>query len=280
MIYNLRLEGEMGKKSARIWPFAAASVAMMLLPSAITQRARLTALGAAGPARRLATVAADFASRLRSPDADDELRRQNEFLRSQVVALHARNGELAAKLEAATAARASLPDADFDLLAADVLVNLDSSAWRQTLVVRRGTSDGVAPGMLVLYHCHVVGRVAEAGPWHSRITLTTDPAFRAGAISIPRTEEADLAVAPRNIGIFEGTGTERGLLKWLQGETPIEDGAYVVTSDDPANGVPKGLILGRVTGIDRGRGAYPRVDVTPIVNPLGLEFVLILVPKR
>ncbi|MBI2899662.1 MAG: rod shape-determining protein MreC [Planctomycetes bacterium] len=272
----------MGKNRAAVWPFAVASVAMMLAPSAFTQRTRLTILLGFAPLRSLADASRGLAARtwdrVRPSRPGEELRRQNEFLRSQVVTLHARNGELAAKLESATAARAVVSDDDFELVPADIVLGLDTSSFRQTLVIARGSRDGVKPGMPVLHHSHVVGRVLEAGPWTSRVMLVTDPGFRAGAVSVPRT--GDAAVARRDVGVFEGTGGKGGTLKWLSGETPVEDGAYVVTSEDPVNGVPKGLILGRVTGVDRGRGAFPRVDVTPVVNPQGLEFVLILKARR
>lgn len=270
----------MVRKRPGIWPYAFASAVLMLLPAWLAQGARLTAVGGLRPFRALADVSASLAERgwekVRPSAGDDELQRQNEFLRSQIVTLHARNGELAAKLEAATASRAVASNAEFELLPADIVIDLDSSAFRQTITLNRGSNDGVEAGMLVLYHSHVVGKIQDVGPWMSRVILVTDPAFRAGAVSVPKLAEGSLTFTKRDVGLFEGTGTEKGLLKWLAGETPVEEGAYVVTADDPLNGVPKGLILGRVTGIDRGRGAYPRVEVTPIVNPQGLEFVLIL----
>ncbi len=273
----------MSKNSGAVWPFAVASVALMIVPSGCSQRARLTVLLGFVPVRAFASSTHGWAQRgwekVRPPRPSDEAQRQLEFFRSQVVALHATNGELAAKLDAATAARAVASDPDYELLPADVVVGLDSSPFRHTLVVSRGTRHGVRPGMLALYHTHLVGRVLEAGPWTSRIQLTTDPGFKAGAVSVPRTSDAPLAYSRRDIGVFEGTGGRTAILKWLAAEIPIEDGAYVVTTEDPENRVPKGLILGRVAGIERGRSAYPRVGVTPIVDAQGIVFVLLLKPK-
>lgn len=270
----------MVRKRPGIWPYAFASAVLMLLPAWVSQGARLTLVSGVRPVRNLADMAQALAERswekVRPPSGDDELQRQNEFLRSQVVTLHVRNGELESKLQAATAARSVAAAGDYELVPADIIIDLDSSTFRQTITLNRGSSDGIEPGMLVLYHSHVIGRIQDVAPWTSRAVLVTDPAFRAGAVSVPKLAEGSLALSKRDTGLFKGTGTEKGLLEWLAGETPVEEGAYVVTADDPMNGVPKGLILGRVTGIDRGRGAYPRVEVTPIVNPQGLEFVLIL----
>lgn len=273
----------MATKRSAVWPFAVASLAMMLLPTRISQRARLTTLIAFAPVRTLASGAHDLVERgwekLRPSRHADEIERQNEFFRSQVVTLLARNGELASKLEAATATRTAVADPEFELLPADVVLNLDTSPFRQTIVIARGSRDGIEPGMPALYHGHLVGRVHSVSSRTSRVMLATDPGFRAGAVVVPRTESEAQSLACRDVGVFAGTGSERGLLKWLAAEIPVEEGAYVVTSEDPENGVPKGLVLGRVTGIERGRGPSPRVEVTPIVNPKGLEFVLILKAK-
>ncbi|MBI2901600.1 MAG: hypothetical protein HYY17_15560, partial [Planctomycetes bacterium] len=47
-------EGGNGEETGRLWPFAVASVAMMLAPSAFTQRTRLTILLGFAPLRSLA----------------------------------------------------------------------------------------------------------------------------------------------------------------------------------------------------------------------------------
>lgn len=274
----------MPKTRAAVWPYAVASLVLMALPSGVTQRTRLAVLGGFGPVRNLANASHSLVEsgweRLRPSGHTDDIERQNEFLRSQVVLLLAQHGELAAKLEAATATRAVASNAEYDLIPADVVLNLDSSSFRRTIVIASGTRDGVEPGLPVLYHSHLIGRVLEASPWTSRVLLTTDPGFRARAISVPPTYDGSTTLGERHVGVFEGTGTESGLLKWLAGETPIDEGAYVVTTEDPLNGIPKGLVLGRVTGIDRGRATYPRVQVTPIIDPEGLEFVLILKAKK
>ena len=55
-------------------------------------------------------------------------------------------------------------------------------------------------------------------------------------------------------------------------------GSSVVTTDDPANGVPRGLILGRVSGPSSARNPLPRVGVEPVLNFRALEHVMLLVP--
>ncbi|MBI3856542.1 MAG: hypothetical protein HY293_12715 [Planctomycetes bacterium] len=131
-------------------------------------------------------------------------------------------------------------------------------------------------GMLVLYNNQVVGRVSEAGPKTSRVQTVTDPGFRAAAVMLPRTYVAGVSFTERRPGAYEGTSGENGRLKWYQGETAAESGAFVVTTEDPINGVPRGLILGRVTEVHRGM--LLKVDVEPLLNFRGLEHVMLLVP--
>ena len=193
--------------------------------------------------------------------------------------LHAKNGELASKLEAATGARKVLPEEAPDLVTADVILSTDGTTFRDTLVISAGKRHGIQPGMLVLYHGHVVGRIEETGLWTSRVVLSSDPGFRVGAVSVPPSYGGNVTFSKRNVGIYEGTGKRKGLLKWVRGETTASEGFYVVTVDDPLNQIPKGLILGKITGITQGQGPYAHVEVTPIINPSGLEFVFILRPK-
>ncbi len=51
-----------------------------------------------------------------------------------------------------------------------------------------------------------------------------------------------------------------------------------MTTEDPINGVPRGLVLGRISSVNNGRGAAPKVEVEPILNFRALEHVMILLP--
>jgi cell shape-determining protein MreC len=95
---------------------------------------------------------------------------------------------------------------------------------------------------------------------------------------VPRHTPQGISFEKRHVGVYEGTSGENGRLKWLTGDVPVEAGALVLTTEDPLNGIPSGLILGRVSKLSTGRGAFPKVDVEPLTNPRGLEHVMLLVP--
>lgn len=255
------------------WPLAGLALALLLLPAAVSQKVRLAALSGFLPVNALARSAADL------PSGEIEtLRTQNDFLRDQAQKLKNEKDALQARLESASGARTLVKPAEFTLLNADVVLPTDGSPWRKSMTLAIGTRGGARKGLLVLYNSNLVGRVVETGPWTSRVLAVTDPAFRVGAVAVPRQTPQGISFEKRHVGVYEGTSGETGRLKWLTGDTPIEVGALVLTTEDPLNGIPRGLILGRVAKLPTGRGAFPKVDVEPLVNPRGLEHVMLLVP--
>src|SRR5207247_9947640 len=124
----------------------------------------------------------------------------------------------------------------------------------------------------------VVGRVAETASKTSRIQTVTDPGFRAAAVAVPKTYVAGVSFSERHPGVYEGTAGQNGQLKWFSGDTPAEKGSFVVTTEDPINGVPRGLVLGHIASVNGGRGAFPKVEVESILNLRALEHVMLLVP--
>ena len=97
------------KPRSTILPFLIGSLVLMFTPSGITHSLRITLLGSFFPLQKSVQEVRDRVSGWwldhQSPRSLDDLERQNEFLRTQVVLLHAKNGELASKLEAASGQR-------------------------------------------------------------------------------------------------------------------------------------------------------------------------------
>lgn len=264
------------RRKASPWPWVAASVALLLIPAGFSQKLRLTALAGFLPLRALARTLVQLPS---SGEAQ-ELRAENDYLKDQVRKLLDEKTRLESRLEQATGLKPLVRDPRVRMLQADVIFPTDGSPWRKSLTIGAGSRDGAGRGMLVLYNQQIVGRVIESGPWTSRVQVVTDPGFRAAAVADPRRGAGEVSFNDRHVGVYEGTAGQNGLLKWLTGETPVENGAFVLTTEDPANGVPRGLILGRVSTVNSGRGAFPRVQVEPLLNFQALEHVTVLVPAE
>lgn len=267
------------KKRASPWPLIGVSVLLLLAPASLTQKTRLLAVAGFIPLQSLGRWAARLPTKVTAASAEaQELETKVRFLEDQNLKLLHENKRLALQLEQALGMKQPVRDQNYRMVVADVLFPTDSSPWRKSITIALGTRDGVEKGMLALYNNQVVGRVSETGPKTSRIQVVTDPGFRAGAVAAPRTTAAGVAFSDRHGGVYEGTSGQNGQLKWFTGETPVENGSFVVTTDDPANGVPRGLVLGRVTAVNGGRGAFPKVDVEPVLNFRALEHVMLLVP--
>jgi len=271
----------MGPKKRRSspWLLLAFSGLLLLAPASVTRPTQLAGMSAFVPVKRITLWSLSLLGRPFNASGEaDTLRTENDFLKDQVAKLTQENRRLAQQRDEALGMKALVRDRNFRLITADVIFPTDSSPWRKSLTISVGTKDGVEKGMLVLYNSQVVGRVSEAGSRTCRVQTVTDPGFRAGAVAAPRTTAAGVAFSERHVGVYEGTSGQNGQLKWFAGDIPVENGAAVLTTEDPANGVPRGLTLGRVSSVGLGRGAFPKVDVEPLLYFRALEHVMILVP--
>lgn len=264
------------RRRSSLLPWIGLSLLLLLLPAAFSQKLRLSLLSAFRPLHSLAQGSIGLSTSLLGSARAQELETQLAFYKDKLQQADNDRAALKLKLEAATGIPQTLKDLSPRLLAADVLLPTDGTPWRKSLTLALGTQGGVRKGMLVLYHSQFVGRIQEAGLWTSRVQVCTDPGFRAGAVAVPRQYTQGVSFEKRHVGVYAGTAGENGHLKWLSGDTPVETDALVLTTEDPLNGIPRGLILGRVSKLSAGRGAFPRVDVEPIVNFRALEHVMLL----
>jgi rod shape-determining protein MreC len=269
----------MGPKKKRMspWPLFLISLALVCSPSSCTQKTQVTALAGFIPFQGVGRWAVRLPGNVLNSSAR-ESEAKIAFLEDQIQKLNKENQRLNLQLEQALGMKQPVRDQSYRMITADVIFPTDSSPWRKSLTIASGTNHGVEKGMLVVYNSQVVGRVSETGPKTSRIQIVTDPGFRAAAVAAPRSYVAGVSLTERHPGAYTGTSGENGELKWYNGETAAEPGAFVVTAEDPVNGVPRGLILGRVTGTSSARNPLPRVGVEPVLNFRGLEHVMLLVP--
>lgn len=261
-------------------PLAILSLALMLLPSSLSQKPRLWLALAHLPFRWSADRLAAAAGRLLpASHADEDLVRLDQY-KSKIEELAARDRDQRTQIERLSGTREAVREPELVLLPAHVIVGSDANPWRRSMVLARGSSHGVAAGMLVLWERHLVGRVVETTPLTCRIVLATDSSFRVGAVALAPLHDESAPLETRDLGVLEGTGGRTAVLKWIQGDGRVAEGATVVTSPDPETGVPRGLLLGKVTQVDDGRGLFPRIIVTPYLNYRALDTVVIVVGRR
>jgi rod shape-determining protein MreC len=151
------------------------------------------------------------------------------------------------------------------LLPAEV-VAFDPSGWFKTLLIDKGTKDGLGRDMAVVSAAGVVGRLIGVSSQYAKVLLVLD-----------RNSAVDALVQrSRSRGILVGLGEGRCSLKYVQRNDDVQVGDQVITSG--MGGVfPKGILLGQVEKVERGDGVlFQTVEVTPAVDFSRLEEVLIV----
>jgi len=199
------------------------------------------------------------------------LRVENARLREEVQRLTREVSRLresaaaARRLEALLAFREQTP---FRVIAARV-VGRDPTNWFATIVVDRGSRDGVLRNSAVVTAQGAVGRVIETTPFTARVLLLSDPRSAVGVI----------LQTSREIGVLEGNGPGDLQVKYLSRASDVRPGDLVITSGQ--GGVfPRGLVVGRLQTIGPGAGGviFREGTVRPAVDLARLEEVLLLLP--
>lgn len=154
-------------------------------------------------------------------------------------------------------------------VAARVIDN-DRTSLFKTLLINKGTTEGLRVGLPVLADQGVVGRIIETS-WHaSRVLLLIDENSNIDAL-IQRS---------RAQGILQGAGSDGCNLKYILRAENVQIGDVVLTSG-MAGVFPKGLLLGAVTGTSVQEGSlFQRIEVRSAVDFGKLEEVLVAIPEK
>lgn len=154
---------------------------------------------------------------------------------------------------------------DLPLLSARI-VGKDPSLWFRTVIVDRGSSEGVFKGMAVVSGEGIVGQVLTVSPNYSKVLLAIAPS---SAIDV-------LLQKSRVRGILKGSGSLIFKLNYVLKTVDVQEGDFIVTAG--YGGLfPRGLPVGVVSKvIKKRRGMFLEIEVTPAVDFLTLENLLII----
>jgi rod shape-determining protein MreC len=146
------------------------------------------------------------------------------------------------------------------------VIGEESAPWYRSIIIDRGSVDGLSEGMPVVATSGVVGRVIKVAPSSARVLLLTDHASSIAAI-IQRS---------RARGVLKGKGGNACSLEFAIREDDVKVGDLVTASG--IGGIfQKGTVLGEVTMVKKGEfGMFQTIDVKPAVNVSHLEEVLVL----
>ncbi|NIA04738.1 MAG: rod shape-determining protein MreC [Proteobacteria bacterium] len=159
--------------------------------------------------------------------------------------------------------------ANLPMVSAQV-IGKDPSLWFRTVVIDRGTSDGVMKGMPVVTDAGIVGQIFSVSPNYAKVLLAIAPS---SALDV-------LLQKSRVRGILKGTGSLTCKLDYVLKTVNVAKGDYIVTAG--YGGLfPTGLPVGVVTKVvKKPRGMFQEIEVTPAVDFLTLEDVQILEQER
>jgi rod shape-determining protein MreC len=151
------------------------------------------------------------------------------------------------------------------LLAARV-VGLDPSGWFKSIIINRGTRDGVSKGMPVIVPEGIVGQIVSPSYEYSKVLLVVDPSSSVDA----------LVQRSRARGIVEGNSEEYCRFKYVVRKADVQVGDTVISSGLDRL-FPKGLPMGSVQAVAKNQsGIFQEVRVRPFVDFARLEEVLVM----
>jgi len=199
-----------------------------------------------------------------------DVRQENEQLREEIRNLKKINQEYREaaatniRLHKLLQMKESLP---VPSVSADI-IGKDPSLWSHTLIINRGSKDGLKKGMPVTTEDGVTGQVVDTSAHYSKVLLAIDPN---SAINV-------LVQRSRMQGILKGNA-EGFELDYVLKNVDVQEGDIIVTSGF-GDLFPKGLPVGTVSKrVISKRGMFQKISVAPAVDFSKLEVVLILLAE-
>ncbi|SRR5712692_595893 len=150
------------------------------------------------------------------------------------------------------------------------VVASSASTWFRSLILDKGSSDGVLKGMGVVSPLGVIGQVVAVTSRSAKVLLLTDP--NSGVDAFDQRSRAR--------GIISGSLDYGPIMKYVKRSEDIKEGDRLITSG--LDGVfPKGLLVGTITKVNKKNfGLFQYVGVTLAVDSSEIEEVLVVSADR
>ncbi|MFH0886826.1 MAG: rod shape-determining protein MreC, partial [bacterium] len=151
------------------------------------------------------------------------------------------------------------------MLPAEV-IGRSPSQWFDSVIIDRGSVDGIRPDMVVVSPDGLVGRIFDVGRASSKVMMITDP----------NSSVSSVARSSRDVGVIVGAGANMLKMKYVASSAVIKEGDPVITSG-ASEVFPQGLKIGVITKVfKREYDLFQDVEITPAVDFSRLEDVFII----
>jgi rod shape-determining protein MreC len=149
------------------------------------------------------------------------------------------------------------------------VIMLDTSSRFKSVILNRGSKDGIEVNDSVVTANGLVGRVVLTTSDLAKVQLITDNNSSVGGI-IDRT---------RRQGVMRGDGSGAGQLFDVPSLSDVQPGDVVLTGG--IDGIyPKGVPVGVVTKVEEGKDLFKQIWVRPAVDFGSIEEVLVLHTRK
>lgn len=156
-------------------------------------------------------------------------------------------------------------DAPQHYVAANV-IGREQAALSKTVWIDKGSAHGLKPGMPVVASPGLIGRLTDV-TWHSAKVL----------LLIDESSNVDVFIQRTRVqGIVRGAGARGCVVKYISKIQDVKEGDLVLSAG-MSNVFPKGLLIGKVSSVDRmDVGLFLQIHVSPFVDFSKIEEVLVL----
>jgi rod shape-determining protein MreC len=160
----------------------------------------------------------------------------------------------------------SMASDDRTFIAADIIARSDPNAPLRTIVISRGTRDGLTVGMPVVTQLGLIGRILQVTANASRVLLVTDPSSAVSARLI--TSRAEGSVVGRLGGDM--------VMEFIPLNAEAQPGDIVTTSGLGGN-FPSDVTIGQVTSVRQQEAElFQEAVVRSLIDFDTLEMVLVI----
>lgn len=140
------------------------------------------------------------------------------------------------------------------------IIGRDTSAWFDSVIINRGSLDGVKLNMPIVNNGGLIGRVTAVSPLTAQVNLITkDKSGLGGVIGELGTSNA--------LGVVRGAGKKELLeMDYVPGSIEVKVGEIVYTTGQ--DGIyPSGLKLGEIVEVNSGSATVPhKILIRPGAN--------------